>query len=792
MGKSTAKRPASSTQPPSKKRKLSNTQPSKASKATKKKTSIKETIDIPEVRVEEDDVDLSDQDLELLDAYGGAVNFLNSLDRKGISRSKPETERLRQLHKPIRKAPVNDDLPSLDSHDEDEGPWDSEIGDIDLSGEDSDDSEQHSSDPDADAPDDFDSDVEMPYEVAPRKHRRPPASEEPGHEKLPIKLMDGKIQKTGRNAAPISADPPSEDSEDQSDNEQPVRDDAATGARFGRLAVVDVLENKSRRVKIKVAKDQIANICQEIVSDPENSLTLLKRLHTFSLTSVSTPTHLEPVPNDPIIQKLALLSQLAVYKDIIPGYRIRSLTDKEKAEKVSQAVERTREFEQGLVSVYQNYLQTLERELKARNELYETVLQCICTLLTELLHFNFRINLMSCVVAQLSKKSWSETSQLCLDTLIKVFREDLTGTASLEVVRLLNRMIKEKRFNVHPAVLSSLLHLRLKSELDVRASESQADKAPPVRSKGRDAARRAKGKSSGQPHLSKKALKALKENKEIEREFREAEAEIDKEERALVQTETLKLLFVLYFGILKNPKPTPLLPAALEGIVKYAHLVNVNFFRDLMKVLRGLITSEEEPGDSLDGVSMVRHRLLCIVTAFELLSGQGEALNMDLSDFISHLYAIIPPLALMSAFDARPELPGTTGKLHAHSVTSLADMLFKTLHIVFSPRTLGSTAPAWRSAAFAKRLLGSCMHWPAPVIVRTLSFVQGLMVKDPRLQAMLSTEDRTFDGVYRPDLDDPQLANPFGTCLWEVYALGNGHPDAQVRKEAGNFLAGFA
>jgi nucleolar complex protein 3 len=59
-----------------------------------------------------------------------------------------------------------------------------------------------------------------------------------------------------------------------------------------------------------------------------------------------------------------MLSQLAVFKDIIPGYRIRALTEKEKAEKVSQMVARTREWEQGLVVVYQLYLRSLEVELK--------------------------------------------------------------------------------------------------------------------------------------------------------------------------------------------------------------------------------------------------------------------------------------------------------------------------------------------------------------------------------------------------------------------------------------------
>ena len=122
-----------------------------------------------------------------------------------------------------------------------------------------------------------------------------------------------------------------------------------------------------------------------------------------------------------------------------------------------------------------------------------------------------------------------------MTSLIKVFRADLTGIASLECVRLLNRMIKERRFNVHPEVLSCLLYLRLKTELGVRASETRADKPGDSNgkkySKGRAAARRAKGKATDQPYLSKKARKVQKERVEIEKEMREAVAEVDKEQR---------------------------------------------------------------------------------------------------------------------------------------------------------------------------------------------------------------------------------------------------------------------
>ena len=95
-----------------------------------------------------------------------------------------------------------------------------------------------------------------------------------------------------------------------------------------------------------------------------NQLGLLRRLHTFSLANITTPSHPEPVANDPMIRKMAMLSQLAVFIDILPGYRIRPLTDIEKSEKVSQAVQRTRDYEQGLVSIYQTYLRELDAQLK--------------------------------------------------------------------------------------------------------------------------------------------------------------------------------------------------------------------------------------------------------------------------------------------------------------------------------------------------------------------------------------------------------------------------------------------
>jgi nucleolar complex protein 3 len=67
-------------------------------------------------------------------------------------------------------------------------------------------------------------------------------------------------------------------------------------------------------------------------------------------------------------------------------------------------------------------------------------------------------------------------------------------------------------------------------------------------------------------------------------------------------------------------------------------MVNIDFFKDLLQVLKELIErgtfheeEEETEGHSLVQESEVlRQQLLCISTAFELLSGQGMSIRIEL------------------------------------------------------------------------------------------------------------------------------------------------------------------
>lgn len=177
---------------------------------------------------------------------------------------------------------MDDDLPSVNSHTDDEEVWSSDISedhsevDSGLS-EDEEDEQFDSSKPRLRTKRTAtDSDAEMSYEAVPRPRRPSWSDGEIVIDRLPIKLRDGKIKRTGPKLVIQSQTHSEEESEEHSPERWPepgpAREDITTGARFGRLSVIDVLSNSSRKLRIQLAKEQIANICQEIVADPENSV----------------------------------------------------------------------------------------------------------------------------------------------------------------------------------------------------------------------------------------------------------------------------------------------------------------------------------------------------------------------------------------------------------------------------------------------------------------------------------------------------------------------------------------
>lgn len=169
-------------------------------------------------------------------------------------------------------------------------------------------------------------------------------------------------------------------------------------------------------------------------------------------------------------------------------------------------------------------------------------------------------------------------------------------------------------------------------------------------------------------------------------------------------------------------------------------------------------------------------------------------MTIDLGDFVNFLYGIILELALVPGIEDSPDKtqsrkstpPAVAAPARrASNQSTMADLLFRALSLVFTTRSSAHDNPSWRSAAFAKRLLTAALTWPPHTASRAIDFVRTLLVRDPALEALLSTEEKVASGVYRPDVPDPQLSGALNTAnFWELRLLEKQHWDPRIRLEA--------
>ncbi len=455
---------------------------------------------------------------------------------------------------------------------------------------------------------------------------------------------------------------------------------------------------------------------------------------------------------DETTTRLAILSLLAIFQDIIPTYRIRLPTAAEKSVRVTKDVKKLWEYESKLLISYQQYLKLLDglwesgngKQTKRQHAILSTVsvtaILCLCELLKSASHFNFRSNILKIVVKQMNHRS-DEVSNACCDAISHVFANDNQGEIALEAARSISKMIKE-RYNtgvgasltIKPALIRTFLSLPLR----VHEDEAQAAKL----------AEQAKNKKR----------KKDKESEEIDDDLKEADATVDKITLARSQADTLHAVTLTYFRILKgvnlvtsneNGKhknleaATTLLAPALEGLAKFAHLINFDTVRDVLSVLKGLLkTVESLPLDAA---------LNCILTAFQTLQGPGRELQIDQKEYVSPLYSQLPRLI-------------TEG--HNSNNTDLA---LRCLHSAFMKRKEYSTV---RLAAFAKQISTVAMHSRPHTSAPLLAFLRQLFHRYPSAAQLLENEqDAVTQGTYSPEAHDPEYTNPFATSAWELGTL---------------------
>ncbi|KAM9463059.1 nucleolar complex protein 3 homolog [Clarias gariepinus] len=585
------------------------------------------------------------------------------------------------------------------------------------------------------------------YEKIPRKLKQ--EDEKEVIHLLPIKDKRGLIPQTMEKPVVRKADEEDEQGEENDEDET----DEATEEANSFLSLTAEEQMKLRMQKLVERKQRIAILGSVILADPNANIKKLKELRGMM------------VETDPCVgvtvRKLVMVSLMEIFKDIVPSYRIRPLTEEEKNTKVKKETQQLREFEEGLVSQYKFYLENLEQTVKDWKQkklkgsqsvalasykgLAEVAIRCLCELLVALPHFNFHNNIIVAVVGLMNEPS-KKVSAMCCEAVRNLLKQDKLGQASLATVRVISGMVKGRNFKVKPEVLNTLLCLRIK-EVDIKKdTEDLAPKQKFMNFKEK------------QKNLSRMKRKWKKAEEKLQKELMETEAAESKDKKLKMHTETLNIVFLIYFRILKKAQKSILLPSVLEGLAKFAHLINLEFFDDLLKVLHDLIMS---------GDLSHRESLHCILTAFHILSGQGDVLNIDPLKFYTHLYK-------------------TLLTLHAGSSNEDTGIVLQCVDVMLSKRR--KQVSLHRAMAFLKRLGTLALHVMPDSCVGILAANRALIHTFPKCDIMLDN-DMQGSGVYLPELDEPEYCNPQNTCLWELHALKR-HYHPMVKKFASHLLVG--
>ncbi|KAI1720542.1 nucleolar complex-associated protein domain-containing protein [Ditylenchus destructor] len=500
------------------------------------------------------------------------------------------------------------------------------------------------------------------------------------------------------------------------------------------------------------AKLDISTSAHALVYDPQEHYGKLRQLYKYCIGEDIDYLIRES------IQKVAIASLTEVFVSIVPGYQIRTLTEEEQKQKMKAETRKILQFEQNLLNNYQKFLSMLEnnamkliktevgKEASFTAKLGVLSTKCLRQLLAKLPHFNGASDIISCLVHLAASPNETVVEEACA-AISDAFKDDNLLIISTHGAKAIADCVNKKKGHVAPHLVFTLLSLNLKlinrSALDSKQEESS--------------------KSKPNQHISKQTRKRNKRKKKIEDPLREAEAAERLSVLSQRATETMKYVFMTYFRILKRMTTTALLAPVLQGLTKFGHLINVEFFEDLVHSLSNIV--DQKHLKLIDSLG-------CIKTVCIILSGEGQALNIDPLKFYNTFYSIMPNLV----FQDEEALIG-----QIRFLTDCLNML------LIKRRRLVSIK---RVASFVKRLLLISILLPTRCVISILSILRFIFVAHPGLLSLLdgNDEENIANGIFQPDSSDPDCSNGMSTDFIKELTLLSKHPDKTVNVFAKNLL----
>jgi nucleolar complex protein 3 len=471
-------------------------------------------------------------------------------------------------------------------------------------------------------------------------------------------------------------------------------------------------------------KRELATLAIAVTEEGETNAGKLKEMLIYTDTS--------KYPAE--VVRLALLSVLAVIKDILPGYCIRPSGEAEQADKLSKDVQQIRKFEGAVLSSYKRFFAVLkeiimpkrkQRYSKSQQSVLQMSLTCIHEMMIFASHFNLFEDVLK-VAAHALTLPFEDQVLRTAEAFKRLFQMDEQGHVTFLAIRLLSNMIKETEYDCSASWLLALEAVKIRADVAGRRSavDERKKKAP--------------------QHMSTRATKEWKAKQAELRKMAEAEIVVSKEEQTKWNRETLKYLFRVYFGILKKNPQRELLPSVMAGLARHSHRIGVEYFADLLQSLRAILNDEH-----LELVPALQ----CILTVDRIYAINENLAAMDLKAFYNALFVQLGRLT---------DNPG------AFDWDEVKLPLQNCLNALFHPKRI---LPVIRVAAFVQRLAdaaisyaGRSMEGPATFM---LDGLRTILTHHTRARSVLDREP-FGQGTYLLKCTDPDLCNPHTRSLYDV------------------------
>eukprot|EP00928_Gymnodinium_smaydae_P053465 TRINITY_DN37445_c0_g1_i1.p1 TRINITY_DN37445_c0_g1~~TRINITY_DN37445_c0_g1_i1.p1 ORF type:complete len:746 (+),score=211.06 TRINITY_DN37445_c0_g1_i1:62-2299(+) len=330
--------------------------------------------------------------------------------------------------------------------------------------------------------------------------------------------------------------------------------------------------------------------------------------------------------NDAYTRQLALLSAVAVFKDLVPAYRIREPTEQEKATVRSKPVLALERYELGLLQKYRKLLPLLENAMKRDPVVFAPALSALIVAASE---FNYRQRLIGTAVKHASSADDAVRNTIAAG-LKEMVENDQRLESSRELVLAVGRVAQGAAAHASRGRGSGALKEEL-VEVLLRLPIGKAEAA-----------------------LAREGALDADPDEDVRKGLAEASIGQSAEKIGKAEAELLTEVFVVYLRILRQRQAHArgLLVSALTGLARWGQQVNIELLLEILAELKGAVKDAVERCDE----HVALQGLYC---ALVLLSGPSQALITDvtwLADALrSSLTLALPSLqSTFSESDAWP------------------------------------------------------------------------------------------------------------------------------------------